>query len=89
MRSTFKLSVPQVLYDDVCDACGQEFADSYLYGASLDGSALSPRTLTGYERMRERSEFRHLLGQLNLKLVKPTPFPGNGDRWTAKEAKGW
>ena len=35
MRSTFLLTVPQALYDAVSDACGQPFADSYLYGAEL------------------------------------------------------
>jgi len=85
MRSTFLLTVPQALYDAVCDACGQPFADSYLYGAELQGRALWPRTRIGWERMRERRDFTDLVKRLGLTLEKPEPYPGDGTRLPSPE----
>lgn len=85
-QSTYQLTVPQSLYDATCDDCSQAFADSYLYGAELRGSALTPRTLTAYRKMMDSSDFRRLMTGLNLTLVKPAPYPGDGYRMTAEEA---
>lgn len=85
-QSTYQLTVPQSLYDATCDDCGQPFADSYLYGADLRGSVLTPRTLTAYRKMMDRTEFRRLMTGLNLTLAKPAPYPGDGLRMTAEEA---
>lgn len=85
MKSTFLLTVPQALYDAVCDACGQPFADSYLYGANLQGRALWPRTRIGWERMRDRRDFTDLLKRLGLTLEKPDHYPGDGTRMPSPE----
>lgn len=84
-RTRFKLTVPSALFDAVSARIGLGFAESYLTGATLNGAALLPRTLTGYERMRDRSDFRDLLRELNVSLVEPTPYPGAGDRMSADE----
>ncbi len=85
MNSTFLLTVPQSLYDSVCDACGQPFADSYLYGADLRGRSLWPRTQIGWERMRERRDFMDLMRKLGLILEKPEAYPGDGTRLPSPE----
>lgn len=76
VRSTYRLTVPQALYDAVCEAVDQPFADSYLFGATLDGTKLTPRTAIGFDRMMDRADFRELLKSLGLHLEKPTPWPG-------------
>lgn len=86
VQSTYQLTVPQSLYDATCEECGQAFADSYLYGAELRGTALTPRTLTAFRKMMDRTEFRRLMTGLNLNLVKPAPYPGDGLRMTSEEA---
>lgn len=83
--STYPLSVPQDLYDDVCDACTQPFADSYLYGAEIRGRNLWPRTLTGWEKMRQSRDFMDVLEVTTLKLEKPTPFTPNCGRASAAD----
>ncbi len=86
-RSTFQLTVPQDLYDAVCEDVEQPFADSYLYGAKLSGTRLTPRTVTAYHKMRDRRDFMSLLVRLSIFLEKPTPFPGAGDRPTGQQAR--
>lgn len=87
MKSTYTLTVPQSLYDAVCEECSQGFADSYLYGAVLRGSALHPRTLTAALALEQDSRFRALAKSLNINVHRPTPYPGDGDRLTAKQAR--
>jgi hypothetical protein len=85
-NSNFKITVPESLYQAVCANVDQPFADSYLSGATLVGTNLFPRTVTGWERMRDRRDFIDLAKRLDIKLCKPTPFPGeNGDRLTARD----
>lgn len=86
-RSKFRLTVPQSFYDAVCDAVDADFAGSYLPGATLDGQYLRPRTLCGWRKMADRSDFIALLKRLQITMVKPTPFPGNGDRLSAEDLK--
>jgi len=81
----FQLTVPRSLYDATCGAAEQPFAESYLTGARLDGSLLTPRTLVGFWKMRDSSAFMGLLASLNIKLIKPEPYPGDGSRMTAEE----
>lgn len=87
MKSTYQLTVPQSLYDAVCEACSQGFADSYLYGARLDGKELTPRTLTAALALEQDSRFRDLAKGLGVRVIRPAPYPGAGDRPTAKAAK--
>ena len=81
----FRLTVPESLYDAIASRISVEFADSYLTGASLTGTVIVPRTLTGYAKMMDRWDFREVLKEMGLSLAKPTPFPGEGDRLSAKE----
>lgn len=85
VQPTFRLTVPESLYDAVCQGVDQPFADSYLTGASLTGTTLTPRTLVGYHKMRDRADFRALLTGLGMTLARPTPYPGEGDRLSAKD----
>lgn len=87
MRSTFQLSVPQHLYDATCDACGQGFADCHLYGAKLAGTALTTRTLTAAIGLERDGAFKAMADKLGIKIIRPTPYPGEGDRPSAKQAK--
>ncbi len=74
-RPTFSpMTLPAELYDAVSARIGQEFADSYLTGAVLDGRKLIPRTQTGYGRMRDTSAFMALLREVGIDLVKPEPL---------------
>lgn len=81
----FRLTVPQSLFDAIASKVNQEFADSYLTGASITGTVIVPRTLTGYHKMMDRWDFREALKEMGLSCAKPTPFPGDGDRLSAKE----
>jgi hypothetical protein len=87
-RSTYRLTVPQDFYDAVCEACGQPFADSYVFGATLTRSRLTPRTVTAWQKMRDRRDFLHLLKTLNTILDKPAPWPGDGTRLAGKDCFG-
>jgi len=82
---SFRLTVPQSLFDAIASKVSQEFADSYLTGASVEGTVIIPRTLTGYQKMIDRWDFREALKDLGLSCAKPTPFPGEGNRLPAKE----
>lgn len=84
-QSTYRLTVPQDLYDAVCAGAEQTFADSYLFGAKLDGRKLWPRTRTGYEKMRDRSDFMGLLRKLDITLEQPPLWPGDGTRLSHKD----
>lgn len=85
-RPKFRLTVTEALYQATCEAVDQPFAESYLFGSTVVGAYLTPRTLTGYEKMRGRLEFMRLLKRLNLTLVRPEPWPGDGTRMAANEA---
>lgn len=84
-QSQYRLTVPESLWLATYDACGPDFADSYLYGASLVGSALTPRTLTAFRRMRETRDFTNLLKELGINLVQPPPFHLSGNPHSAKD----
>ncbi len=83
----FLVTVPRSLYEAVCDGVGQPFADSYLTGAVLHEGKLWPRTLTGWQKMRDVGNFMRLLSELEIKLMKPEPYPGNGDRLTIEQMR--
>jgi hypothetical protein len=68
------MTMPQELYDAVCDAVSQGFADSYLTGAVLFGKKLTPRTLTAWQKMSDSYAFKMLLKNAGIELVKPLPF---------------
>lgn len=87
MKSTFALTVPQDLYDATCEATDQGFADSLLYGAHLRGKNLVPRTLTAAKCLKGDSRFRDLAKLLEITVIEPAPYPGEGDRLSAKQAK--
>lgn len=84
-RSKFVMTVPESLYQAVCERVGEDFAGSYMAGARLDGQYLHPRTLTGYSNMRWHRDFMALLNDLKITMVKPTPYPGEGDRMSADD----
>ena len=85
-KSAFRLTVPESLFEAVSLAVDQSFADSYLFGATLNGLALTPRTLTGYGKMKDRSQCMKVLRGLGITLIKPTPWPGDGERLGGSEA---
>lgn len=87
MRSTYRLTVSQDLYDATCAETDQPFADSYLFGSEQRGDRLFPRTVTGYLKMRDSRGFMQLLGHLKMTLIRPDPFPGGGDRMTHEQCR--
>ncbi len=87
VKSTFVLTVPQEFYNLTCAATGQPFADSYLYGASLEGPRLIPRTRTGYRNMKDRRDFMTLLKKLGIVLVEPPLWQEAGKHHPAKSAR--
>ena len=70
-KPRYSLDVPSSLWVVVAEATSPEFADSYLFGAELNGTMLEPRTLTGYRMMRDRGDFMELLKRLGLTLKEP------------------
>jgi hypothetical protein len=64
-----------------------EFAESYLSGAALSGSAppmarggrLTPHTVTAYMRLKAKPQAMRVLERWRIKLVEPLPF-GHADR---------
>lgn len=70
----FPVSVPMEFYKEVAALLGEPFADSYLFGASLREGALKPRTLTAYERLNTNFDFRKLIAERGIRLVKCPPF---------------
>ena len=73
-KPRYSLDVPSSLWVVVAEATSPEFADSYLFGAELNGTMLEPRTLTGYRMMRDRGDFMSLLSKLGLTLKQPAPW---------------
>lgn len=80
------MTLDLMFYDAVCEAVNQDFADSYLTGAELVGRRLTPRTATGYQKMRDVRAFMDLLKAANIELVQPSPWPGpDGRRLSHRE----
>lgn len=73
----FKLTVPMSLWREMAKEVSPAFADSYLYGAKLSNGRLTPRTVTGYEKLRMPS-LKGLFERLSVKLIKPVPFQDGG-----------
>ncbi len=86
-ESAFALTVPQEFFDQVVEATDKPFADSYLYGAELVGTKLTPRTRTGYRKMVDRYDFKKLLKHLGITLVEPPLWQDSAKRWPAKDAR--
>lgn len=87
-RAKFKQTVPDSFFDAACEAVDEDFANSYLTGAKLDGQYLHPWSLTGWGRMKDRWDFMQLLKKLKITMVKPTALPGDGSRPTARDLTG-
>lgn len=86
----FPMDVPDAVYEAVANASTPEFADSYLYGATVQpGGKLTMRTLTGYNAMRDKGSVMAALSRLGLTMEKPTPYPGDGTRRSAAEVGGF
>lgn len=78
------VTVSQALYDEVANDHEEPFADSYLWGATLIGDKLTPRTVTAWERLNRQA--RKALSRAGVTLVKPEPFAsrrgGSQRSWT-------
>lgn len=80
------MTLELAFYNAVCDRVNQDFADSYLTGAELNGRRLTPRTLTAYHKLRDVKAFRDLLAKTGIEMVEPTPWPGpDGRRLSHRE----
>lgn len=74
-RPTYQpMTITQALYDAVCERVSQEFADSYLTGATLIDRKLTPRTVTAWQTMRDSFVFRKFLKDVGIELVRPLRF---------------
>ena len=79
----FELTVPMALWRAVAVATREAFADSYLWGAILDGNKLFPRTSIAHDEMAKSYACKTALKGLGIELVDIKPFdgiPGKGDR---------
>jgi hypothetical protein len=75
-RPAFGIDVPEDFYWSVEAACGGAFADSYLFGGEVHNGRFVPRTLTGWEKLRENFNFMKALESAGLTLIKPRPYDG-------------
>ncbi len=79
-------TVPDSLHAGISDACGEDFADSYLWGARLSNGRLMPHTLTAFHRLSQSHNAMKALASLNIGLDRPEPFPGRPARMSITEA---
>lgn len=70
----FPITIDPAVYDEIADACGEDFARSYLTGAVLRDGKLLPRTQTGWEKMKAREDFVAVMAALKITLLKPPLF---------------
>jgi hypothetical protein len=70
----FPVSVPMEFYQEVAGACGEPFADSYLFQASLRDGKLLPRTQTAYYALERDHRVRSVLRDRKITLLKPPPY---------------
>ena len=75
-RPAFGIDVPEEFYWWVADNCGGSFADSYLFGGEVQGGKFMPRTLTGWERLKDNFTFMGILKKEGMTMVKPRPYDG-------------
>lgn len=68
----FPLTVPRSVWNAVAEAKGEPFADSYLTGARLDGSVMTPHTTIAHDRLKELAG--SVLDQIGLTLNRPKPY---------------
>lgn len=73
------MDIPIELYQAVCARMSQEFADSYLTGAKLEAGRLTARTQTAHAKMSDSFDFRRLLKDAGITLVRPLPFQDQPD----------
>lgn len=69
----FDITVPLAFYekaDLVLDGAG----DAYLHGATVARGKLLPRTQTAHAYLAQHHDFRALLADEGIELVKPQPF---------------
>jgi hypothetical protein len=76
----FELTVPTEFYRVVANVSGEDFADSYLWGATLSGKVLMLRTLTAYNAIMGASAVLRAIHDDGVKIEKPSPWPGDGSR---------
>ena len=68
------ITVPDWLHLAACDLHGEPWAGSWLSGAVVTHRGLLPRTVTAYEKLKFDGEFRRVLKENDLALLKPPPF---------------
>jgi hypothetical protein len=68
------LTVPQSIWNDVCNAVSREFADSYLSGAEVIGNALLANTTLAYDRLNGSANATKAIRHAGLSLVRPPVF---------------
>lgn len=68
------LTVPMQVWVPFATETSPAFADSYLSGADLLGTRLTPKTVTAWMRLRESFGAKKALAGLGLTLAKPAPF---------------
>ena len=74
----FPVSLPMEFWKEIAAACGEPYADSYLFGATLHSGKLLPRTVTAWERLNDNYQVRKILHERGVTLLKPPPF-GSSD----------
>jgi hypothetical protein len=82
----FSPTVPMSLWEAVAETFSKEFADSYLWGASLLNGKLTPHTTMAWSRLNDQGAFRAIMKALKYDLEKPDRFPGVPARDSIKVA---
>lgn len=71
---TLPVTVPDWLHLAACDLHSEPWAGSWLSGAIVTHRGLLPRTMTAYEKLKFDGEFRRILKENDIALLKPPPF---------------
>lgn len=72
------VTVPDWLHLAARDLHSEAWAGSWLSGAIVTHRGLLPRTVTAYEKLKFDGEFRRILRENNITLLKP-PLFGQSD----------
>lgn len=80
-------TVPQHIHDAVMEAQDEDFATSFLWGATVTDMKLLPRTTIAYDRLTMHEKVRAALTRLGMTLLKPAPWGAkSGSQLSWREA---
>ena len=72
--------VKEAVYQAVEEACGADYAFSYLIRARQIGTVIIPHTVVAWERLTQNPNAMHALRAVGCTLRKPEPWSPTRDR---------